>query len=56
MQVSKLMPRPSKLHWSLAINLKVVLIHDKGVIGHHRSDLILFLLSADKEHFVVNLD
>ena len=55
-KVGKLVPRAAISHGGLSLYFICLLVDDKGVLRNDSSNLILFLLSADAEHFVMDLD
>ena len=55
-KVGKLVPRAAISHRGLSFYFICLLVDDKGVLRYNCSNLILFLLSADAEHFVMDLD
>jgi hypothetical protein len=56
MEVGKLMPRPTILHSGASLDLISLLVDDETVSGDDGSDLVLLLLSTDKEDLILDLD
>jgi len=50
------MPRSTILHGGASLNLIGLLVDDKAVRGYDCSDLVLLLLSTDKEDLILDLD